>query len=152
MSRTTKDRPYWVKVNDPTSPRYPTHKHLAVQNEKVGEELIERGSISWTHGLYKYWYEPVPCTLEIPEENPSSWRFRTPRKVDNAAELLDKHCHYQLDYDTDYVSGKTYKRLTNRAVRGKVRQQLHTALISSLDWDEIDIHSNSKCDWDYWWD
>lgn len=144
MSRTLKDRPYSVLARDPSAARYSTHNHIAYKREQVGEEVITRDGYDkngrlihdipyWTRPLYKYWREDVECTLDLPETE-------------------QKQCHWWLEYHPNGRSEKDFKRLTNQATRGKIRQQLHTALIAELDWDEIDIYSDSKYDWYGWWD
>lgn len=171
MSRTMKDRPYWVRANDPKSPRRASHKHMITCHEKVGEEPVYRNALDkdgwhwkpevwYTRPLFKRWTERVPCTLNVPEKTPSSWRHRTRRIDESYNDKLrkDKHCNYWLIHDGDYVSGKAYKRLTHSAERGKVRTQLHNALRDfgsyweEGDWEEVDIHNDSKYASRGWWD
>jgi hypothetical protein len=156
MSRTYNTRPTWVQNNDPRGPVRVTHNHNVVLKEQIGEEEYEP---YWAKGttrirpLYRRWSETVECTLEVPETTPSSWRLRYPRPDTNEGKLADKNCYTYLQYyPENWNSHKSYKRLTNSAVRGKVKQQLHTALISDLDWDEIDIYTDSKYVWYGWWD
>lgn len=189
MSRTLKDRPYWVRVNDPKSSRRQSHDHMVTCREKIGEEPVYRQKLDkdgwhWRDELvymrpvYRLWREAVPCTLEKPEEAPSTWR-RSYRKTRTDEEFNDKvrndkHCHYWLNYDGDYVSGKEFKRLTHSAERSKVRTQLHNAIRDKgrwvedtfwddyydrdtpwpddIDWDEVDIHNDSKYASRGWWD
>jgi hypothetical protein len=157
MSRTYNTRPMWVRNNDPRNvPVRVSHQHSVVLSEVIGEEEYEphwAPGTTRTRALYHRWSEPVECTVDVPEETPSSWRFRHPRNQTNEEKLAEKHCYcYPRWYSETWRSEKDFKRLTNSAVRGKVRQQLHTALISDLDWDEIDIHTDSKYDWSGWWD
>jgi hypothetical protein len=147
----------WVKNNDPRNvATRVSHQHSVVLKEQIGEETYEP---AWAPGttrikpLYKRWSVPVECTLDVPETTPSAWRRRYPRIETNEDKLTDKHCYSYLRwYSETWKSCKSYKRLTNSATRGKVRQQLHTALISSEDWDEVDIYTDSKYDWYGWWD
>jgi hypothetical protein len=163
MSRTRKDRPYWVKVNDPTSPRYASHNHIVTLSEVVGEEPVYRDGYD-KHGnlvhdvlyyirkLYKHWPAQVDCTLDRPTAPPCMTNLsKVWRSPDNDARLSAKHCEYRLIHDGDYVSGRTWKCLTNGAVRSKVRQQLHEALLNK-NWDHVDIFTDSKYDSRGWWD
>lgn len=152
MSRTLKDRPYWVLKNDPDmDKKYPIHHHVVTHSEVVGTEEITRQGIDLKTGhwitvhwydrnLYKTWRENVDCTLDIPENDVLGYRRQ------------DKHCYYNLEYYPNEHSEKEFKQLSNRAVRSKIRQQLHTALISNLDWDEVDINDSSKYNKYGWWD
>lgn len=151
MSRTLKDRPYKVLKSDPTMDRYCRHDHLKIHREKVGEKKYihtpaesirdENGEFlyyiperSWIVNVYDRWAENVDCTLDLSEDDP------------------EKQCYWWLEYYPNIHSDKAFKRLTNGAIRSKVRQQLHTALTSGLGWDEIDIYTDSKYDWSGWWD
>lgn len=118
MSRTFKDRPYWVLKNDPKMARYAVHNHLVPHRKEVGEE--QYNIFSWrkdshdltpiyrTRKLYKRWSEYVPCTLDIPET----------KDYDE-----DKHCEYYLEYYPNVHSNKSAKHMVNKSTRGKVRQQ-----------------------------
>lgn len=184
MSRTKKDRPHWVRVNDPKSSRYASHHHMVTCREKIDEEPIYRRALDkdgwhWhdevigQRPIYRLWQEEVPCTLDRPVEAPSSWRQRPKTLTDdefNEHRRNDKHCNYWLNYDGDYVSGKFFKRLTHSAERGKVRVQLHNAVrdngrwidypfldedaqeIWYEDWEDVDIHNDSKYASRGWWD
>ena len=171
MSRTRKDRPYWVRANDPTSARRASHKHLITCIEKIGEEVVTRNGwnfkldrwendVPWyTRGIYRRWTEQVPCTLDIPEKTPSTWRWHgNSRPYDNDRERNDKHCNYWLQYDGDYRSGKDWKHLTNSAVRGKVKEQLNAAVRDygsyweDGDWDDVDVFVDSKHAGNGWYD
>lgn len=164
MSRTRKDRPYWVMKNDPTVERYASHNHLALQTELMGEEPVYHnkwgtGEQLWyTRRLYKRWYEHVDCTLDIPEGTPSTWRLRSPRTMTNEDRLADKNCYWNLEYYPNIRSSKDFKRLTNGAVRSKVRQQLHNAVRDygryweDGDWEDIDVFEDSKYTSSHWWD
>lgn len=143
MSRTLKDRPYSVLKADPKMARYASHHHITSRREKVGEEVITRDGYDrsgelihdipfWTRPLYKHWVENVDCTLEDPESP-------------------DKHCYWWLEYYPNVRSNKDFKSLTNGALRSKVRQQLHTALLDG-DWEAVDIHADCKYAWYGWWD
>lgn len=182
MSRTKKDRPYWVRVNDPSSNRYARHDHMARCREKTGEEPIYRRALDkdgwhWNdeiihmRPLYRIWVEEVPCTLDKPEMPPSVWRTRSHTHTDeefNNKARTEKNCHFWIQNDGDYVSGKFFKRLTHSAERGKVRVQLHNAvrdngrwvdypLLEDQDdwyenWEEVDVHNDSKYSSRGWWD
>lgn len=182
MSRTKKDRPYWVRVNDDNSPRYARHEHFVTCREKVGEEPVYRRALDkdgwhWKEELiymrpvYRLWQEEVPCTIDRSEKAPSEWRHRPKVRTDaefNERARNGKHCHYWLTVDGDYVSGKEYKRLTNGAERSKIRTQLHNAVRDNgrwvdyflLDdeetwfdaWDDVDIHNDSKYASRGWYD
>ncbi len=172
MSRTLKDRPYWVRVNDPSSSRRASHTHMITCHEKIGEEPVYREvpdkdgwhwrkEVSYMRPLFRRWVETVPCTLNLPERRSSnSWRM-APRKLGeerNEYMRNDKHCNYWLTHDGDYVSGKAFKRLTHSAERSKIRQQLQTALTTHNywwddgDWNDVDIHNDSKYASRGWWD
>lgn len=169
MSRTLKDRPHWVRRNDPKTEKYASHDHKVVLREKVGEEPVVRRRLSkdgwhwedevwYTRPLFKRWVEHVPCTLHVPETGPSKWRYRHPRTLSNEEVLNDKHCYWNLEYYPGGPSGKEYKRLTNSAIRSKVRTQLHNAVRDyGQDWDEddwydIDINDGGKYLSRGWWD
>lgn len=132
MSRTFKDRPYWVLKNDPKMARYAVHNHLAPQRKLVGEE--EYNIYQWhprgheltpvyrTRKMFKHWTEPVPCTLDIPEVNDAyhgRWQGSTP----NEEMLNRKYCEYYLEYYPNIHSNKSAKHTVNKSARGKVRQQ-----------------------------
>ena len=146
MSRTRKDRPYWVLKNDPKMSRRAIHEHLIPQREKVGEE--EYNLYAWRpdiepvvriRPLFKRWTEQVECTLDIPEKNHTvhtgSWQgART-----NEEMLEGKHCEYLLDYYPNIRSNKDNKRLINKSVRAKSRsqcRQLAKKFDNVYDWRE----------------
>ena len=149
MSRTRKDRPYWVLHNDPKSPRKAHHHHLKTVREKVGEEPVYRDDFDgkpfvwYARPLYKRWVETVECDLDKPYKQNDGFH--------------GKNCSYYLDwYPENYRSNKSMQRLTNGALRSKVRQQLHTALICQdpnepANWWDVDIHSDSKYAKSGWW-
>lgn len=130
MSRTLKDRPYWVLKNDPTMERYASHNHLALQTELMGEEPVYHTKwgmeeqLWYIKRLYKRWYEPVDCTLDIPEGPVSTWRVRSPRTATNEDRLADKNCYWNLEYYPNIRSNKDNKRFTNKALRHKVNVKL----------------------------
>lgn len=163
MSRTLKDRPHWVRRNDPKTDKYAMHDHKVVLREKVGEEPVMRRAydkdgwhsheeVWYTRPLFKRWVENTPCTLDMLEKGPSSWRFRRPRSLTNDELLEEKNCYWNLEYYPGGPSGKEYKKLTNSALRSKVRTQLHMALVNDLDWDEVDINDGGKYASRGWWD
>lgn len=155
MSRTRKDRPYWVLKNDPGMARFARHDHLVTIREKVGEEPVYRSALDkdgwhwhdeflYMRPLYGRYVEQVDCDLDVPEISGYSWRHA-------------KNCHYWLEYYPNVKSHKEYKRLTNGAKRSKVRQVLHSAIRDNGNcteeeyWD-VDTHTDSKYDSCYWWD
>lgn len=155
MSRTLKDRPYWVLKNDAAMDRYATHNHLMTIREKVGEEPVYRhvpdkdgwhwhDELMYMRPIFSRRVERVDCDLDIPEISGHSWRGA-------------KNCHYWLEYYPNVKSDKEYKRLTNGAKRSKVRQVLHNAVrdngrtTDEECWD-VDTHTDSKYDSSYWWD
>lgn len=76
MSRTKKDRPYWVKSNDKKEVRRASHNH-----ESLGKIVRNfRGKI------VKYDEE---CSLEVPQQHPSSDDHRST-------------CYYNLGYGYRY--------------------------------------------------
>lgn len=163
MSRTLKDRPHWVRRNDPKTDKYAKHDHKVILREKVGEEPVMRRAydrdgwhshdeVWYYRPLFKRWIETIPCTLDVPENGPSSWRWRRPRNLTNDELRNEKNCHWNLEYYPGGPSGKEYKRLTNGAIRSKVRTQLHLALVNDLDWDEVDINDGGKYLSRGWWD
>jgi len=166
MSRTHKDRPYWVLKNDPEMARYATHSHLVTLSELVDEEPVYRNvpdkdgwhwheEVWYTRKIYKHWTVPVDCTLDIPEEDGRVWRKRA---VTNDERLAQKNCYWWLEYYPNTRSSKDYKRLTNGTVRSKVRQQLNKAVRDlgayweDGDWDDIDVFVDSKYVGNGWWD
>ncbi len=170
MSRTLKDRPYWVLKNDPTLDRYADHKHHVVFREHFADEPVYRSVLSkdgfhwedqlyYTRGLYKRWSVNTDCTIDVPEGTPSSWRFRSPRRIpSNEERLVKKNCSWQLNYYPNTRSNKDRKRLTNGATRSKVRQQLHNAVRDNgnwtayVDWEDVDLVEDSKYSSSRWWD
>ncbi len=169
MSRTRKDRPYWVLKNDPKMARYASHDHVVTLMELVGEEPVYRrvpdkdgyhwqDKLWYVRKLYKRTPVVVPCTLDIPEGTPSTWRYRSPRIISNEERLKQKNCYWGLEYHPNIRSNKDMKQLTNGAVRSKVRQQLHEAVKSyGTDWDEddwydVDVFVDSKHIHAGWWD
>lgn len=178
MSRTYNTRPTWVQNNDPRNvPARVSHDHRVTLKEQVGEEEYEP---YWAPGtlrikpLYRYWNEQIPCTLDVPEKTPSSWRFRWPRVETNETRLADKHCYaYPRWMPDNWRSKKDMKRLTNGSVRSKVKQQLHNAVRDNgswiefpvwysedpenpwpdyIGWEDVDINVDNKYVWSCWWD
>ncbi|WPH59015.1 hypothetical protein SEA_LUCKYSOCKE_45 [Streptomyces phage LuckySocke] len=168
MSRTYKDRPHWVRRNDPTTEKYASHDHLITCREKVGEEPVMRRALSkdgwhwedevwYTRPLFKRWTEKVPCTLHVPEEGPSNHWRKTYNRT-NEEKRNNKNCFFNLEYYPGGPSGKVFKRLTHGAERSKIRQQLQVALNTHShwwddgEWDDVDIHNDSKYASRGWWD
>jgi hypothetical protein len=155
MSRTRKDRPYWVLKNDPRVARFARHDHLVTIREKVGEEPVYRSALDkdgwhwqdeflYMRPIYGRYVEQVDCDLDVPEISGYSWRHA-------------KNCHYWLEYYPNVKSHKEYKRLTNGAKRSKVRQVLHSAIrdnghCTEEEYWDVDTHTDSKYDSSYWWD
>lgn len=158
MSRTDKDRPYWVKVNDPDSDRVPYHRHVVSLVEYLGEEPVYRTGFdgreyfAYMHGLYSRWSEDVDCTIDRKEAPPSTWRFRFPRKTDNDQTRNAKHCGFELRHDNWYSGSNTryWKRKGNQAIRHKINERLNQALYELPD--DVDIFSDSKYIRASWWD
>lgn len=165
MSRTRKDRPYWVLKQDPKMDRYATHNHLVVLQELIGEEPVYRNvpdkhgwgwheEVWYTRKLYRRTPVPVDCTLDIPEGPSHTWRRRART---NEERLDQKNCHWWLDYYPNVRSDKYYKQLTNGAVRSKVRQKLHEAVRdhgtnwNEDDWLDVDIFVDTKQVGNNWW-
>lgn len=168
MSRTRKDRPYWVLKNDPTFDRYATHNHLVILLEKIGEEPIYHNvpdkdgwrwheEIWYTRKLYRRTSVHVRCTLDVVEDGSRTYWSRTRPKT-NEERLAQKNCYWWLEYYPNIRSSKDFKQLTNGAVRSKVRQQLHNAVRDygsyweDGDWDDVDIFVDSKHITSKWWD
>lgn len=144
MSRTDKDRPIWVKLNDPSEDRKPYHQHFVILADYTGDIPVYRNGwngrpyVAYTRGLYKRWSEGVECTLDRPETSSSSWTKR--------------HCGFEFEYHK-WCSGPqaTYaKRKSNQVIRHDVRQQLNEARY--VDPDELDIYNDSKYSFPEWWD
>lgn len=171
MSRTLKDRPYWVLKQDPSMSRYATHQHHVVLREEIAEEPVYRrvptkdgwhweDEVWYTRKLFKRWTANTDCTLDIPEGNPSSWRLRSPRPIpSNEKKLEEKNCYWWLEYYPNVRSHKDYKRLTNGAMRSKVRQQLHNAVRDygsycedGAVWYDVDVAPDTKYASSCWWD
>jgi|ERR1700741_668813 len=168
MSRTHKDRPYWVMKNDPNADRYARHDHLITLKEQIGEEPVMRrvptkdgwhwtDEVWYVRKLYRYWTVPVDCTLDVPEEPMSVWRRKTLTRT-NEDKLAEKNCFHWLEYYPNVRSSKDVKQLTNGAIRSKVRQQLHQAVRDygswweDDDWYDVDIFVDSKHINSGWWD
>lgn len=168
MSRTLKDRPHWVRRNDPSTEKYARHDHLITCREKIGEEPVMRrvpskdgwhweDEVWYTRPIFKRWTEKIPCTLDVPEEGPSSWWGKR-RNRSNDELRAEKNCYWNLEYYPGGPSGKPFKHLTHSAERSKIRTQLHNAVRDfgqdweDGDWDEVDIHNDSKYASRGWWD
>lgn len=158
MSRTYNTRPMWVQNNDPRGkPTRVFHKHQVVLQEPIGTEEYEpywaRGETR-TRTLYRRWAEPVSCTLDVLEQGPTSWRGRNRYNMTIGELREEKNCYTNLrHYPENWWSHKSYKRLTNQAIRSKVNQQLHEATKTyGIAWDEVDIYTDSKYDMYGWWD
>lgn len=164
MSRTHKDRPYWVLKNDPNMDKYATHHHTVILLEEIGEEPVYRNipnkngrgwheEIWYSRKLYKRVPVAVDCTLDVPETGSCSPYGKT-----NENKLNQKNCHWWLEYYPNVRSNKDIKRLTSGALRSKVRQQLHNAVRDygsyweEGDWDDVDIFVDSKQANTGWWD
>lgn len=146
MSRTRKDRPYWVMKNDPTAERYARHDHLVTLREQIGEEPVYRNvpdkdgwhwkeEVLYMRPIFRTWTETVDCTIDTPEEPVSVWRRKTYART-NEERLAEKNCFHWLEYYPNTRSNKDYKRLTNGAARSKVKQQLHSAVRDYGSWVE----------------
>lgn len=163
MSRTHKDRPYWVLKNDPTMDRYATHDHLVTLSEVVREEPVYRDvpdkdgwhwhqEFWYMQKTYKHWTVEVDCTLDVPEGGPGKY-WGSPRTKTNEERLVQKNCYWWLEYYPNVKSSKDYKRLTNGTVRSKVRQQLNKAVRDrDSDWEDLDVFVDSKHVGNGWWD
>lgn len=171
MSRTFKTRPHWVKLNDPKYPTRERHQHFAVKREKIGEEMyihtpeiVERDEYGkvirrvpeygWMRPVFRTWVEEVPCTIDIPE---MSWREERHLRMKGEVEkLCDK---VQLYRQACPCCTRTYaKKLSARAQRATINQQLHNAVrdfghsADPDDWYDVDInHMSVNEDWK-WWD
>jgi hypothetical protein len=166
--------------------RYATHQHHVVLREKIAEEPVYKrvptkdgwhweDQVWYTRKLFKRWTANTECTLDIPEGNPSSWRLRSPRPIpSNEEKLEEKNCYWWLEYYPNIRSNKDNKRLTNGALRSRVRQQLHSAVRDygrwvedtfwggyyerenpwpeDLGWEDVDIAYDIKYASRGWWD
>lgn len=168
MSRTRKDRPYWVLKSDPKMDRYATHDHIVVVYDVVGEEPIYRRvpnkdgwgyheELWYTRKLYKRTPVQVPCTLDTPDKPRHTWRYS--RSLTAPDRLEQKNCYWWLEYYPNVRSHKDFKQLTSGAVRSKVRQKLHEAVrdygasTTDLDdWYDVDVFVDSKHINKGWWD
>lgn len=165
MSRTYKDRPYWVMKNDPNADRYASHDHKVVLYHLIGEEPVYRNvpdkdgwhwhqELWYTKKLYDKEVVNVDCTLDMPEGPGSYWT----RPKSNEERLDSKNCHWWLEYYPNVHSSKDFKRLTNSAVRSKVKQQLNSAVRDygsyweEDDWYDVDVFVDSKHMSAGWWD
>ncbi|MBC9704519.1 MAG: hypothetical protein H9W81_05820 [Enterococcus sp.] len=71
MSRTFKDRPYWVRANDPQQDRYAYHNHIYVDECPIDEKYTSNfGSYSRACGYALPW---------------TYYRNDTPKKVRNTS-------------------------------------------------------------------
>jgi hypothetical protein len=148
--------------------RYARHDHVVVLREKIDEEPVMRrvpskdgwhwdDEVWYTRPIFKRWSVVVPCTLDIPEEGVSVWRKKARNKT-NEDKLTEKNCFWWLEYYPNVANGNSgYKRLTNQAVRSKVKQQLHNAVRDygydweDGDWDDVDVFVDSKHQSAGWW-
>lgn len=147
MSRTYNTRPIWVQNNNPRNvPVRISHEHSVTLRESVGTEEYEpywaRGE-THTRTLYRYWSVPVDCTIDVPETPPSNWRYKGFRIKTNDDKLAEKHCYtYPRFYPENWNSHKSMKRLTNKALRTKINQQLHNAVRDNGSWLEFEAHND----------
>jgi len=158
LSRTLKDRPYWVLKNDPKMSRYATHAHIVMQREEIGEEEYDRypwrpdvDPVTHIRKLYRRWYENIPCTLDIPEQSRHARQYaRWQGRHTNEEMLEGKYCEYWLRYYPNMKSDKAFKQLTNQAIRSRINQQLRAACHE--DPEDVDISTDTKYNSRGWWD
>lgn len=152
MSRTRKDRPYWVRSNDPKERRSEVHNHLRQHREKVGEEkyihtpahtvrdeygrfLCYVPEYSWMVNVYKRWVEVAECNVNEPITRDPRWR---------------EGCKFYAE-DVGYGWPRhAAKTAVSQARRHNMRQELHTMLLYG-DWD-LDINENPLYSKNRWWD
>lgn len=159
MSRTYNHRPRWVKLNDPKFPTKERHQHYKIHTEYTGEyETVTHGGFwgikPWTsqRPIYRQWVEHVPCTIDLPEV---SWMNERQRVyAGNREKLCDKR---ELIWSCPCCTKRDKKKTYNRAMRGKVNQQLHCAVrdfgwtTDADEWYDVDITEKHKS-YNEWWD
>lgn len=169
MSRTYNHRPRWVKLNDPKFPSIERHQHHVVKSEKIGERKYirtpasvardEYGKVvwrqeeySWKVPVYRRWTENVPCTIDMPEV---SWMHaRQKARNGDREKLCDKR---ELIWSCPCCTRRDKKQMYSRAMRGKVNQQLHSAVrdygwtTEADEWYDVDITEKHKS-YNEWWD
>jgi hypothetical protein len=153
LSRTRKDRPYWVRANDPKERKTYHHNHIVIHREKVGErkytytpETVERDEFgrvtwrsperSWMIAVYNRWAEYVGCSIHEPMTKGSNW---------------GREGCYTRTLELGYGWPRHYaKKAVSQARRHNVTQQLHLA-VTNKDWD-VDILENPLYAKNCWWD
>jgi hypothetical protein len=153
LSRTRKDRPNWVRANDPKERKSIHHKHITVHREKVGErkyihtpESVERNELgqvvwrtkeySWMVPVYSRWVEHTGCNIEEPMTWSENW-------------ARDGCYSFALDLGYGWPRHSA-KKAVSQARRHNVKQQLHVA-VNRADWD-VDILENPLYAKNCWWD
>ena len=153
MSRTDKDRPYWVKTNDPKMERYVDHQHLAYKTYKdvfVEIELEEYKAKDerwrYTHSLWftpeKYWYKERVVDVEYgPECNEG-----TPTNKDTRGYYL---CTYELEHYvySPYKKGsRTSNKSFQRSIHGSDRAAFRNAAKDYLKFANSDDYEEDLYD------
>lgn len=153
MSRTLKDRPHWVRANDPRERKQTHHNHITIHSEKVGEEKYvhspeevvrdENGYVlyrlperSWMLDVYRKWVEYLDCNINEPMTKDNSWG-------------REGCWTYALDLGYGWPRHKA-KQAVSQARRHNVKQQLRLAVLND-DWD-LDINENPLYAKNCWWD
>lgn len=158
MSRTYSTRPEWVKLNDPKFPTKERHQHHRIMREPTGN-MVEYVTHRWTGDIfnlepivrlipeYRIWTENIDCTIDIPEQPYQHWKY-------NKTKLCDKRPLYR---DSCPCCTRAYaKRLSAKAQRASINQQLHNAVrdLGKTDdpdqWYDVDITPGASEDWKFW--
>lgn len=139
MSRTYKDRPYYVLERDKKWQRRERHVHEVLMREKVGEEpvictdLDGKEYVRYYRNLYKRWYVPVDCTIDKPTDRwGPNWYHDYFGK-----EIIPedyKYCYHWLVAYPNIRSHKDFKHAANSNERAKVRQQMKQA-VNTYGWN-----------------
>lgn len=153
MSRTRKDRPHWVRANDPKERKMRRHNHIAIRSKKIGERkfvyrpaevvrdeygivIYRTDEMSWLVNVYDRWVEYIGCNIDEPMTKTSNW-------------AREGCWTYALDLGYGW-SRHSAKTAVSQARRHHVKQQLHVAITNS-DWD-VDIQENPLYAKNCWWD
>lgn len=147
MSRTFKDRPYRIRVEDARTPRkYENHNHFIALREQIGEEKIvireavedwygkhdvyHVSELSYMRPLYRRWFAIKPCTIDLPMPKHGHKGYTSRSKMTNEQLMAEKDCYHEAYYWPGHrgSNSKYFQRLSNKAQRGEIRTQLIKAV------------------------
>lgn len=154
MSRTYKDRPYWVKVTDDRYDRVVTHNHLAKKVYDYAfipvslEEYEEKASYSvwkWYHPLYfdeagYYYREKVVKDIYEPE---CVIGYKNPYANDDFTRCYYNLAHHEYDFYHQHNS-----RQNNRYRQQKTNERFRARFVTEKKNYLKAVNSNKDSAWD----